>query len=353
MSQFTIHTAASAGHTLLSNVFLDEYMPGANGEYLKIYLYLLRCVQGQTSLSVSAIADRFEHTEGDVLRALKYWEKLSLLQLQYDETGALTSVSLLDIPDKAAAKPVSAVSPAEPAAAFSEVSKKTEKVNTRNQYSADQMADFAAQEEIRQLLFICEQYLGKALSPTETSSILYFYDQLHFSVDLIAYLIEYCVSKGSKSMRYIETVALAWHEEGITSEKDARERTNTYNRVCFSILKAFGIKNRNPVESELRHIRRWTREYGFSLELIEEACSRTMSAIHQPSFEYTEKILAEWHKNHILHKSQLAALDAKRQQKKEPSEKTAPKKAAAPNRFHNFEQRKYTPEELEKLLIRK
>ena len=58
--------------------------------------------------------------------------------------------------------------------------------------------------------FVAEQYLGKALSPIEINKLLYFYDELHFSTDLMEYLIEYCVSKGSHSIRYIETVALSW-----------------------------------------------------------------------------------------------------------------------------------------------
>ncbi|MEI3524765.1 MAG: hypothetical protein V8Q27_00480 [Eubacteriales bacterium] len=57
-----------------------------------------------------------------------------------------------------------------------------------------------------------------------------------------------------------------------------------YNRAYFKILKAFGISSRNPVEVEIACMDKWLKEYGFSMELITEACSRTMAAIHQPSF---------------------------------------------------------------------
>ena len=76
--------------------------------------------------------------------------------------------------------------------------------------SPDRVKELKQNDEIVQLLYIAEQYLGKTLTPTEMKKILFFYDELKFSPDLIEYLIEYSVSRGHKSMRYIETVALAW-----------------------------------------------------------------------------------------------------------------------------------------------
>lgn len=209
------------------------------------------------------------------------------------------------------------------------------------------------QEELKQLLFICEQYLGKTLSSTDVSKILYFHDAFGFCADLIEYLVEYCVSKRHKSMRYIESVAQAWHEEGYTSVAQAKEQTNTYNKAYFSILKAFGISNRNPVDSEISFMNRWMKELHFSQELILEACSRTMAAIHQPSFEYADKILHTWQKNQVHRLADLTELDKKRTSSRPKPEAQTPQhtKTAAPNRFHNFRERDYNFEELEKQLI--
>ena len=56
MSHFTLTTGASVGTTSISNIFLDEYMPGANGEYVKVYLYLLRSLGDSTrELSVRKV----------------------------------------------------------------------------------------------------------------------------------------------------------------------------------------------------------------------------------------------------------------------------------------------------------
>ena len=113
--------------------------------------------------------------------------------------------------------------------------------------SPDRVKELKQNDEIVQLLYIAEQYLGKTLTPTEMKKILFFYDELKFSPDLIEYLIEYSVSRGHKSMRYIETVALAWADEGITTVTMAKEANSRYAKEYFTIFKSMGISGRNPV----------------------------------------------------------------------------------------------------------
>ena len=404
MSDFILHMEQEREETPVSNIFIDEYMPAANGAYVKIYLYLLRCMNsGAQSLSVPAIADRFDHTENDVHRALAYWEKMKLLRLEYNSGRALTGICLLEPqsqealrqdlqPSAASYDDPSSCTPASCDVAGRYTSSSQDAGNRcaavspaippesaqpsappKSDYSPDQLLKFQQEDEIRQLLFISEQYLGKTLSPTEISTILYFYDSLHFSADLIEYLIEYCVTKGHKSMRYIESVALAWHKEGYQSVAEVKKACANYNKNYFAVLKTFGIKGRNPVEPEIRFIDRWTRELGFSMELVLEACSRTMAAIHQPSFEYADSILKNWHTRQVKSLADVKALDTQRTAKSArstadanaaaglgtaagPGASTgagaaAVKKASASNRFHNFKQREYDFDALEKQLI--
>ena len=91
MTDITLHTKSKSTVTCVSNTFIDEYMADANGEFVKIYLYLLRCINVAENFSISKMADKFDHTEKDIKRALKYWEKKHLLQLEY-----LSSVEYLN-----------------------------------------------------------------------------------------------------------------------------------------------------------------------------------------------------------------------------------------------------------------
>lgn len=332
MTQFQLHGPSKSGHTLVSDLFLDEYMPAANGEYVKVYLYLLRCLKSDIQeLSIPLIADKFDHTESDVKRALKYWEKMHLLKLEYDESKALTGICLTE--EVSSPKPESVSVP---------------RISQDSLSIPDKPL---TQAETKQLLFICEQYLGKTLSSSEVSKILYFHDALGFSADLIEYLVEYCVSKRHKSLRYIESVALGWHKSGYTTVSQAKEQTNLFNKAYFSILKAFGISGRNPVDAEIAYMDKWIKEWNFSEELIKEACSRTMGAIHQPSFEYADRILSRWKEKEIKALSQLDVLDKQHQATKNLVASTPIKKASGSNKFHNFPKHNYDIQELEEKLI--
>ena len=166
------------------------------------------------------------------------------------------------------------------------------------------------------------------------------------------------MSNNHYSIHYIEKTAIAWAKEGIDTVAKAKNRASYYNKTCFDILKAFGITNRNPAKSEMEHINRWTREYGFSMTLILEACRRTIEATHSPSFSYAESILKRWYENHVGSMDDVHKLDAQyeRQKQEKAAKKTDAASAASTrskNRFHNFEQREYDYNQLEQLLLNK
>lgn len=346
--------------TIVSNIFIDYYMSDANGEYVKTYLYLLRAVTTGEVLSVVSIADKLNYTERDVYRALKFWEKQGILSLTFGNDNSLQAIRLLPI-----SKPLTdtdsvsenvtktLVTPSETIATPSLNFQEPEK----HAFTLDEMAEFKTNTDVAEILFIAEQYLGKTLSNTDINTILYIYDGLKFPVELIEYLIEYCVTKEHKSMHYIEATALAWARDNISTVEQAKNNSDTYNKNCFAVLKAFGIKNRHPAPAEQEMITTWTNDYGFSLDIIVEACNRTIQAIHTPNFSYADRILVRWKEQGVLHYSDIHALDQKFQQEKE--QKKQQKKSTnstsastnSNNRFLNFEQRSYDFNELERELL--
>lgn len=182
---------------------------------------------------------------------------------------------------------------------------------------------------------------------------MFFYDGLGMSVDLIDYLIEYCVGHNHKSIRYIEKVALAWAQEGITSVEEAKQSGSRYNKDYFSILKALGITNRNPVETEITLMDTWLKTYGFSMEIIQEACNRTVLQTGQASFQYTDKILEGWKQKEVRTMDDIRSLDSahrKKCQEKKAARDSRPAPASN-NRFNNFQQREYNFDEYEKHLL--
>ena len=357
MGKITLHSDSTTSATSVSNIFIDEYMTDANGEFVKIYLYLLRLMNApEAAFSISSIADRFEHTEKDIRRALSYWERMHLLRLEYDSQNNLTGVYLLDsVPSAAKDVPTDSTAvtaDARPEEAVMEP-EADDAAPARKSYTADDILAFTQSEDATELLFITERYLGRTLTPTDTDTILYFYDGLGFSTDLIEYLVEYCVSKGHTSIRYIEKVALRWAEDGITSVEQAKQASNLHNQTYFTVMRALGITGRNLVPAETAFIDKWKNTYGFSSELISEACQRTIQATHQPSFEYTDSILTNWLKKDVKSPADIARLDAEFQSRKKPSStaNAASANTAAKNKFNNFEQRSYDYNEMERMLL--
>lgn len=395
MSLISLQNSSELEVTILSNRFIDNFMPRANGEFVKVYIYLLRAVSSSpSSFSLEHMADRLFCTERDIFRALKYWEGEKILSLTYTTDRQLSGITLLEpfadaghMESSASSEnifstagtsssPVSAQMAAgisQPVALTGSAPKNVSLSSSNSAVSSgtsselstsadyirsltpDHISELKQNEEVSQLLYIAEQYLAKTLTPTEMQKIFFFYDELHMSADLIEYLVEYCVSRGRKSMRYIETVALAWTRDGVTTVEMARDASSRFSKDYYTILKAMGISGRNPVENEISYIDTWRKTYGFDLELIQEACSRTVLSTGQPSFQYADKILSGWKNKNVHTLEDVRLLDAehkKRQLEKAVSRKKQPAaQSQSNNRFNNFHQRDYDFTEYEKRLL--
>lgn len=324
--------------TILSNDFIDHYMKDANDAQIKIYLYILRMVSANLPTDITEIADRFNQTEKEVLRCLRYWEQLQIMELDYDKAHNLTGIHFLDNPPvqnalpEAPVAPVATVLPEAPVApaatALPEVpaasvscgsnERKGTKMMTmtmdyekeKASYSISDIQKISNDPNTKMLIMVAEQYFGRALSPDEIKSLLFIYDRLAFHFDLIDYLLQYCIELGKKSMSYIEQVAYGWYESGVENVKQAKSQIKKEQRSSYAIMAYLG-KSGCPTELELSFIRRWTITYNFSLGIIEDACGRCVLATDHHRFEYTDAILSNWYENNVRTKEDIAALDRK------------------------------------------
>ena len=312
--------------TVLPNKFIDEYMIKADGEYVKIYLLILRLQGMGLPVDVERIADHLELTRKDVLRALSYWEKAGILQ-----TGAASETAATVTGSESVTNGISGNAGTTQAVGTSEkvmatgvtgtdgntmtagtsgsdrntmtsestgqtgasLSPTITPVPDKNTLSPTEVQASMTNKDLERTIYMAETYIGRPFSTTELNSFCYINDQLHFSSDLLEYLIEYCVTRGKKSVRYIESVAINWYQQGITSVQEAKEQSTLYSQNVFPIMKAFGISNRDPGSAELDYIKKWN-SLGLGTDIIIEACSRTLLATHQASFPYANKILEDW-----------------------------------------------------------
>ena len=422
MTAINISSDIATSFTTVSDIFIDQYMPKANGEFVKVYLYLLRATgSGAGIATISEIADHFSNTEADIIRALNYWASEGILQLQTGADGQIIGVNLcsLSVSGMQAAQSNIQSAVADNAAQNNlqnsvvnnatqnnlqnsvvnnatqnnlqngVVNNAAQNISTANirmqdsvveklksqtpdkaassqkEYTLDEIKEFRKNPDISELFFIIETYLKHTLSSTDTNMVLYWLDELHFSTDLVEYLVEYCITKGHSSLRYMNKVALGWADAGIKTVDQAKDDAAAHSQIYYSVMKALGITGRNLVDSEVSLINKWVGEYGFDIELVKAACSKTISAIQKPSFEYTDSILANWRKKDVHTLKDVEVLDANFAKANKASatgssqstnaangsSKPKSNNSSSKNKFNNFNQRNNDYDKLEKLFL--
>lgn len=372
MNRINIYRNTHKEQTSVSNYFIDEFMADANDAQLKIYLFLIRMMSASLPTSVTDIADKFNYTEKDVLRALMYWESRQLLALEYDAAHNLSGIQVLSLdnpyeyqqtapritPVLSFIRPASMQTglrtlPADNSAAPISAPVQQEMCAEihKPEYTMDDLKNFKSNEEVQQLLFVTEQYIGKQLTRTDIETILFLYDGLGFSADLIDYLVQHCVERGKKDFRYMEKVAIAWADQGITTPKQAQLANKSYDKNVYTIMKSLG-KNSNPAPKEMEYINKWTKDYGFMLDVIQEACDKTVMTTDSHRFAYADGILSKWYQAGVRRKEDIVNADAAFQ-RSNPPKTTAPQRTvnAGANKFNRFAQNTYDFEQLEQNIL--
>lgn len=375
LSQFTIYQDSYINATILSNRFIDEYMTDANDAQLKVYLYIVRMMSANLATSVSDIADRFNYTEKDVLRALKYWKGKGILDLDMDAEGTLTGVHLKNLckcestqPSvESTHAPQALVTPQTMVSSLGRQTVFEEKEDTpqvvippKHVYSSTQVKEFKSAHKDSDMgvdvFGLAEMYRNKPITSSDVNTIMYICNDLCFPDELFDHLLQYCTSRGKSDFRYIEKVAISWKENGVTTPEEADNLPGRYGKKVYEIMRQLGKTGNTPTDREVSYITKWTDEYGFPDDVITEACGRTVMATEKHRLEYADSILTKWKDNGVRSLKDVEALD--REFGSREKSKTAKKDASSAgenssNKFNKFSQRTdYDMAELEKKLIK-
>ena len=308
-------------YTPVSNVFIDKYMPRARGEYVKVYILGIKyCMSGEPGANSAMLAGTLHLLETDLMNALNYWNDEGVIKLTPIDNMGNYNIEFLDLEDVS--------------------SDQNENINLLKELDNNSTKD---------MLQDIEKLLARTLSAKEMQMYISWISDYNFPPELILLLIEYSVSRGKTDYRYIEKIAISWHENKIITIEDAQTFIKKHEDKWIKIRKLLsylGIKDADVMKPQEQMLEKWFNSYNFSLDVIYRACDITFSRINKADFKYIDAILTNWYKSGIKTVTDIDTKDFKKSKYKKTAASTGPK-----NTFNDYEQRSYDFDELEKKLL--
>ncbi len=325
MSTFMLKNT-NLNFTPVSNVFIEKYMPYARGEFVKVYLLMLKhTISGEPGISGPILASSLNLLESDIMNALNYWSDLGVIKLSSIDSMNNFSVEFLDLNED----------------------------NYVNNNKDVNLLDALENKGINDMLKDIEKILGRTLSTKEMEMYLGWQKEFSFPSELILLLVEYCASRGKSDYRYIEKVALTWHDMNIKTMSQAQnyiKQTEDKWIKIRKILSYLGIKNTDLMKPQEEMLNKWITTYNFDLEMIQKACDICANRLNRADFKYIDGILTNWFNNNIKTLEDVALKD-KQFKGNNNYKKNNYNKNNSSNGFNNFEARSYDYEALERKLL--
>lgn len=331
MSTIRLQCNNSSHFTPISNDFIDNHMAIANGDFVKVYLYIVRLLSScEKEFSVTNLADLFNLTEKDVLRAIKYWAKEKLL-FTTEEKNKIVSISLSN----------------------EDLNTENDLIHNHNEEKTEEIVSFdVIDQNLKDIITTFEQCRGKLFSANDYTIISKLFYEDKFSIELIEFAFDYALEiqkqKSLKNddkkisvnikMTYIQEILLSWRNLDIENVQEAKEYVDS---IYCTIKKAFGIYDRELVNVEKDYIVRW-QKMNFSKEILIEACNRTIIQLGKVNFNYANSILLQWQKNNITSLSDIEKLDNDHKSIQEKEYKNKPKNNKKLDFNNNFTPQKMT-----------
>lgn len=254
---------AKYGVTPVENLFIQEYMLGAPGDYVKVYLYALMQANhpAATESSMEKFAASLSLEPQRVQDALRYWQRHGLMRLS--ENGC-------ELPDVRSAM----------------CDGKALHERTMYQYAA-------LNHELDRITG------GRAFSNNDYNMMYDWIEVFGLSEETVLSLVKYCVeTKGKKfRMNYAMTIARDWEKSGIKTPDSAADYIDQYllaTSPANKIVADFGYKRRATID-EHHLYQKWSKEWGFSPDAI-SAARETATGMGNPNFKYLDRVIESMYK---------------------------------------------------------
>lgn len=280
--------------TNVENIFINEYLTQAPGDYVKVYLFALMYADFDMHMTNETIAKHLSMEDEDVLKAWTYWEKMGIIRKHFEKPGEKFryQVEFLNLKELAYGKKL-----------------KSQKSEAR---VPDRLKELMDDDTIRDMYSEIERITGRLFEGKEPAEILSWITDYNANPEMIVYAYSYCVKKKNHSNhKYVAAIVKEWVNQGLKSIEqleDYLEETDNRHYLYKRVLRALGFL-RNATEEEKRIMDTWFDQMGFPIDKVLDACKKT-SGISNPNINYINSVLKAW-SNGSVEKSGASSEDGK------------------------------------------
>jgi len=333
-------TEVDFGSTSIENIFINDFMPGAQGTYVKVYLmgYKYACDKDfGVKISNKMLSRHLNLPIEDVLRAWDFWESKGIIRkLPSDKSDTSDfGIEFLSLRQLFVDNNFQSNTPSKQNVSY--FSPKEPKKGLKSEKESEEM--FESIEEI----------VGRPISVNEAIEISGYMDMYSMSPPMVVEAYTTASEKrGIHTSKYIGGILKNWYDKGVFSIKDLenrREEDTVLQHKYKRIFDTLGFFGRNPTKAEKKAMDQWLNEWNFPIEMVLKACDNTVYAT-KPSIKYIHSILSAWHKDGLKTEESL------NKRKVVKKAKTSASNKGGGNKFHNFKQAPpdYSEDELKKIL---
>ena len=296
--------------TVVPDIFFAEYLPQLPGDYMKIYFYMVFLSKYKKDIKINDMSKKLSLPLKTINDGLKFLEENKLI---LKKTTGYIIIDLQEATLNNLYKP-----------------NLTQSKETVEQISKNKSRAKAIEH-------INNMYFQGIMGPSWYNDIDLWFRKYSFDEQVMIALFDYCYKRSALHRNYVQTVAEAWASNKIKTYNDLDnyyEQQESLNKFKKAIAKKLGKYN-GLTQYEEAYIENWVLNFGYDMSIIEIALKRTTFK-QNPTFEYINNIITDWHERQLKTPSEVNAfLEQRRKQEKNTKELITKVNKA------NYEQRHY------------
>lgn len=296
--------------TVIPDIFFAEYLSQMPATSVKVYLYIIFLSKYEKDAKLNDLSKNLALPLKDINDAFTYLEENGFIIRK--ENGFIIS-NLQDQTLNKLYKPNLTMSP-------------------------EKVADIAKNKARAKIIeHINNTYFSGIMGPSWYNNIDIWLTKYNFDDQVLISLFDYCFRRSALNMKYVQTVAEAWGSNKIQTWEDLDsyyQKQDALVKIKKTIAKKLGKQTLTQYEEA--YIEKWLLDYGYNLDIIEIALKRSVYKSN-PTFEYFNNIITNWHERGLKTPEEVYAFIEQREKQRKDTKQLEKQVNKA-----SYEQRQYS-----------